>query len=863
MMNLKLTILAGLAYTLTLGSLALGESCLVYKDAHAAVEKRVEDLLGRMTLEEKVGQMCQYTGQGVSKAIRDRIARGEIGSFLHVLTAKQANDLQMEARRGRLGIPILVGIDAIHGNGLHSGATLYPSPIGMASTFDPALVREMHRQTAVEMRADGMHWTFAPNVEIGRDARWGRMGETFGEDTFLVSRMGVAAVEGLQGKLMGGEGVLSTTKHFIAGGEPNAGLNGSPMDLSERKMREVYLPPFEAAVKAGTWTVMPAHNEVNGIPCHAHKQLIEGVLREELGFRGFTVSDWMDIEFLFSRHRIATSMEDAFAKAVEAGVDMHMQGPHFFEAIVSAVKSGRIPEERIDRGVSRILEAKFRLGLFEKDMVDLDVAAATAGNAAHMATSLEAARRSIVLLKNDGILPLAEGKYKTINVIGPNAANHTLLGDWALQQPDEKVWTVFRGLQSLRKDCELVLDDCGGSILKMNRKHIDEAVSKATRADLNILVVGENSLRYAPDKTCGENNDRDNISLPGMQMELLEAVHATGKPMIVILLNGRPLDLCRVQELSSAILEAWEPGSQGGLALAEILWGQVNPSGKLPVTFPRNAGQIPTIYNYRPSQYSRRYVGGRTGALFHFGYGLSYTKFQFDDVRLVKNEILPNESTELHVKVSNTGQRDGEEVVQLYITDEYSSVTLPVKQLRNFVRVHLKKGESRDVCFSITPDDLALLDEKMQKVVEPGQFKVGVGNSSRDSDLKHVNLTVRDAAIPTTKYRYSDLRLDHPEISTRDSARLSVKVENIGASEADVTIPLEITSGTSAPVRKSIRISLKKGEIRDVCFDIANGDLIMSREDLNKPVVEPGTYRLAVGDAARGEDIRSIDLDVH
>lgn len=842
-------------------SMAVGEVPL-YRNPDESISKRVEDLLGRMTLEEKVGQMCQYTGQGVSKDVRDKMARGEIGSFLHVLSAKQANDLQTQARNSRLGIPLLIGIDAIHGNGLHAGSTIYPSPIGMASTFDPGLVKEMHRQTAIEMRTAGMHWTFAPNVEIGRDARWGRMGETFGEDTCLVSNMGVAAVEGLQGKLMGGEGVLSTTKHYIAGGEPNAGLNGAPMDLSERKLREVYLPPFEAAVKAGTWTVMPAHNEVNGVPCHAQKHLIEGVLRGELGFHGFTVSDWMDIEYLFSRHHVATSMDDAFAKAVEAGLDMHMQGPLFFEGIVKAVQSGRIPEERIDRGVRRILESKFRLGLFEKDLVDLAAAEKTSGNPVHMRTSLEAARRSVVMLKNDGILPLSHGQYKKICVIGPNAANHTLLGDWALKQPDEKVCNVFRGIQTVAGDCELVLDDCGGSIVNMNGKHIDAAAAKAAQSDLNIVVVGENSLRYAPGKTCGENNDRDNISLPGRQVELIDAVQAAGKPVIVVLINGRPLDLCKIQQQASAILEAWEPGSQGGLAIAEILWGQVNPSGKLPVTFPRNAGQIPTIYNYRPSQYSRRYAMGPTGALYQFGYGLSYTEFSFDNVRLDKKEISPGESAELKVTVANSGGCDGEEVVQVYVTDEYSSVTLPVKQLKHFKRISLKKGESREVSFTVTPEDLSLLNEAMKKVVEPGKFRIGVGNSSRDGDLKYIDLIVRDSVAFDEKYRYSRLKLDQPEIPVDGQTRLTVHVENIGNSEKEAAIPLTISAASGAPVHKTLNVVLKRGESRDVKLDIVSGDLIISREDLNQPKVEPGVYRISVGDPARNEEVQSIDLKV-
>ncbi|MDR1222552.1 MAG: glycoside hydrolase family 3 protein [Tannerella sp.] len=455
---------------------AAGQTPL-YKDSSQPVEKRVKDLLQRMTLEEKIAQMNQFVGlEHMKKAEKEMsveemkqshatgfypglhssevagmVKKGLIGSFLHVLTVREANFLQSLAQQSRLQIPLLTGIDAIHGNGLHRGATIYPTPIGQAASFDDALVEKASRETALEMRASGMHWTFTPNVEVARDARWGRVGETFGEDPHLVGRMGAATVKGFQtDDYTGHDGiynkVIACAKHFIGGSQPVNGINGAPCDISDRTLQEVFMPPFKACLDAGVYTFMMAHNELNGVPCHASRFLMTDVLRDRWHFKGFVVSDWMDIERLEDYHCVAPTTEEAYLQSVRAGMDMHMHGPGFVEALAEAVRTGKLSEARIDASVSAILEAKFRLGLFEQPIVDEKEASKIIFCPEHQATALEMARKSIVLLKNDGLLPLDRHKYRKILVTGPNADNQTILGDLAFEQPDANITTVLQGL---------------------------------------------------------------------------------------------------------------------------------------------------------------------------------------------------------------------------------------------------------------------------------------------------------------------------------------------------------------------------------------------------------------------------------
>lgn len=677
-----------------------------------------------------------------NKNLSDKVRRGEVGAFLHVMTSDEAVALQEMAQESRLGIPLLLGLDAIHGNALIEGCTVYPTNINMASTFNPALMERIGEETALEMRQRGVFWTFAPNLDIARDARWGRMGETFGEDALLAAEMGKYAIWGLQGRdgEYSGNHVVACAKHLIAGGEPSGGLNAAPMDISERKLRELYLPPFIAAVKeAKVGTVMAAHNEVNGIPCHGNKWLLNYLLRDELGFDGFVVSDWMDIERLHSMHHWVPDSTEAFVVSVESGIDMHMQGDKYFEAVVAAVRSGRIPQSRIDEAAGKILAVKFALGLFEKPVPEIpDV---LEGAEEHRGTALEAARQGLVLLKNDGTLPLKS--LRRIFVTGPNADSQTILGDWAVPQSDDDVITVLDGLKAALPDVSIDTLCFGGKIANVDEKGIRTARHKASAADVNIVVVGDNSQRYSAfGRTCGENCDRDNLDLPGMQQQLLEAVAASGRPTVVVLMSGRALSVGWAKDNANAILNVWEPGQMGGQAIAEVLTGQVNPSGKLPVTVPRNVGQVQTVYNHKHSQYSRQFATSGTGALWPFGFGLGYSSFTYSDASLSKSEIGTSESLKASVTVTNNGPYDGDEVVQLYIRDEYGSVTRPVKELKAFRRISLKNGESAEVGFDITPEMLKCWGADEKWSVEPGDFTVLIGSSSADSDLTPLPLRV-------------------------------------------------------------------------------------------------------------------------
>ena len=743
-----------------------------YKDATLPVEERVEALLSQMTLEEKVGQMSQYCGVEHVRVRDMRIAQkrkkiaanddanayypginadtllrwteeGKIGSYLHVLTVEEANMLQEHAMRSRLGIPLIFGIDAIHGNALAPDNTNYPTNIGLACSFNPDMAYKIARQTAKEMRAMNMHWTFNPNVDVARDGRWGRCGETYGEDTYLVGSMGVASVKGYQGNLDSQDDVLACIKHLIAGSQSVNGSNAAPTDVSERTLREVFLPPYERClteVKAGS--LMTAHNEISGIPCHASKWLMEDVMRGECGFEGFVVSDWMDIERLHNLHAVAENRKEAFYQSIMAGMDMHMHGIYWFDEVIELVREGRIPESRIDESVRRILTAKFRLGLFENPYADVEQGAKVRLCEEHRQTALEAARQSIVLVKNDGILPLDVRKYKRVMVTGVNADDQGILGDWSSKQRPENVTTILEGLREVAPQTEFVFVDQGVYPNKMKQEKVDEAVRKSRTADLNIVVVGEQGARYMKGRTCGENRDRANIELLGLQEELVRRVAASGKPTIMVVVAGRPQNVEWADENLPAILYAWEPGMYGGQAVAEILYGKVNPSAKMSMTIPRGSGQIGVYYNYKPSHYFHKYLDQNPYPLYHFGYGLSYTTFEYSDLALSTEKISADGTVDVEVTITNTGERDGVEIAQLYIRDCYSSVTRPVKELKDFARVELKAGESKLVKFTITPDKLQFYNADMQRIVEPGEFKVMVGSSSRDEDLMTASFVV-------------------------------------------------------------------------------------------------------------------------
>ena len=766
----KIIVLSVFLFTNMMIQALENNSNIVYKNSSMPVEQRVKDLMNRMSLQEKVGQMCQFVGiehmrkteetyKGKVKENNDAngfyknlsidnliqlTENGLVGSFLHVVTPEESNYLQTLALKSHLGIPLIIGIDAIHGDALCSGATVYPSPISQASSFDTDLVEKMSRQTAEEMRASGAQWTFTPNIDIARDPRWGRIGETYGEDPYLVTRMGVATILGFQGKdFTGNDKVLACAKHLIAGGQPINGTNASPMDVSERTLREVHLPPYMAAIReAGVFSIMAAHNEINGIPCHANSWLMTDIIRKEYNFKGFVVSDWMDIERMVSIHHYLSNINDAYFESVTAGIDMHMHGPDFAESIISAVKQGKMPEERVNEACRKILEAKFRLGLFEHPLIDVKNARKVFFNDEHKQTALKSAEESIVLLKNNGLLPLDFSKYKKVLVTGPNANSHAILGDWALKQPEQNVITVLKGLQEILPADKISFVDCGTDVREYNSNLIS-AVSKAAQScDLAIVAVGENPLRYETNKTSGENVDRQTLNLLGNQEELIRKLQESGIPVVVVLVGGRPLTISKIAETVPALIQAWEPGSFGGRAIAKILTGKVNPSAKLPVSIPRAEGQIQMIYNHKKSQYYHPYIDGPSTALFDFGFGLSYTKFQFDSLSVSKTAFSKTESVEVSISLKNTGKYAGTEVVQLYIQDIYSSPTRPVKELKDFRRVTLNPGETKRLSFSIAPEKFAFFDKQMKFGIEPGDFEIMIGSSSQDKDLLKKIITI-------------------------------------------------------------------------------------------------------------------------
>ena len=747
----------------------------LYLDSSKSHIDRLNDLMSRMTLEDKVYQMNQFVGldhmrkaekdlspedlvnndaQGFYKGVFSNdvmkmTQEGKIGSFLHVLTAEEGNLLQELANESRLKIPILIGIDAIHGNALFNGATVYPSPITLASTWSDDFLFDVGRQTALEMRATGSHWAFTHNIDVLRDPRWGRVGETFGEDPYMVGNLGASMIKGFQlNDFTGTNKVIACAKHMIAGSEPINGLNASPMDVSMRTLKEVYLPPYKKAIDAGVYSIMAAHNELNGVPCHMSSWLMTDLFRKDWGFDGFYVSDWMDIERIETLHHVASSLKEASYLAVNAGMDMHMHGVDFPEAVIELVKEGTLPISRVNEACSKILMAKFKLGLFENRFVDIEKIPENIFTPEHKFTALETARKGIVLLKNSNLLPLNKvKKSKKILVTGPNANNQSILGDWHAAQPDENVTTIFEGIKDLgeSKGYDVSFFDSGDNIRKISNKNIQTTLDASKDADYVIVVVGDNSMRYKwKDKTAGENMARAELNLAGKQLELVRSLKEINNNVIVVYVNGKPISEPWIQNNIPSIIEAWEPGNLGGKAVAEIIFGDINPSGKLPLTVPRSVGQLQMIYNHKPSQYFHKYAFEKNKPLYEFGYGLSYTKFKYSNPKLLNTSFDDDSNIKVEVAVTNIGKMDGDEIVQLYIRDNVSSATRPVKELKGYKRINLKVGETKNVVFEITPESLAFYDIDMNYVVEPGTFKIMTGSSSHFKSLKTVELTIEN-----------------------------------------------------------------------------------------------------------------------
>ncbi len=712
-----------------------------YKDARRPISERVEDLLSRMTLAEKVGQMCQMNGrEDANRWLREHHA----GSFLHML-GDETNALQRLAADTRLGIPVLFGIDAIHGHAFWPMSTVFPTQLALSCTWNPQLVEEVGRITATEVAHTGVHWTFSPVLGVARDLRWGRVGETFGEDPYLVGVLGSALVRGYQGETLSDpETIAACGKHYAGYSGTQGGRDSSEADLSERAMRSIYLRPFRAAVEAGCATLMAGYHAVDGTPCSANRWLLTDVLRKEWGFNGFVVSDWKNAEHMKDEQRVSPDLTDAAWRLVSAGNDMAMNTPGFTELIVGLIERGELDETLVDQAVRNILRLKFELGLFDENRYpDLKKGPELIGCAAHRAVALESACQSMVLLKNkDAFLPLRDD-LKRIAVVGPNTDDpQAQLGDWVLwsgqlgedvglpERARKSVVTVLDGIRARARDGSIVDYARGCDVLEPGVEGVPEAAALAGDADVVIAVVGDALAQI------GERRDRANLDLSGGQQALLEAVRNTGTPLVVVLVSSKPLTIPWVAEHAQAVLAAWNPGLEGGTAVAEILFGDRNPSAKLTVSFPYHVGQQPVYYNLIPGWHGeQKHVDMPPEPLFPFGYGLSYTRFSYSNLQLSSRTLTEGETLHLAVDVENVGDRAGVEIVQLYVNDLFSSVTTPLKELQGFARVDLAPGETKRIQLSLAYEQLALVNAELQTVVEPGTFEVMVGGSSRDEDL--------------------------------------------------------------------------------------------------------------------------------
>jgi beta-glucosidase len=696
------------------------------------VEQRINSLLSGMTLEEKLGQLQQLDGEANGNFRPEHpemIRKGQLGSTLNVRGAVRTNQLQKIAiEESRLKIPILFGFDVIHGY-----RTVFPIPLGEAASWDPASVELAASIAAAESRAAGVHWTFAPMVDIARDPRWGRIAEGSGEDPFLGSVLARARVRGFQGPdYSAADKVLACAKHWVAYGAAEAGRDYNTTDLSERTLREIYFPPFKAAVDAGVGTFMSAFNSLNGVPTSANPFTLTKVLREEWKFDGFVVSDYTSVEELM-KHGIAGEGGSAAREALSAGVDMEMVSRLYNKHGADLIKNGQLSQQTVDEAVRRILRIKFRLGLFDKPYADEVRERAEVFSQKNVAAARQIAARSLVLLKNNGVLPFNK-QVRSIALIGPLAdTQKEMLGSWTGDGRTEDAITLLQGVKTKvpqakinhAKGCEVICDTNEG---------FAAAVQTAKDSDVVILAVGEAA------EMSGEAASRASLDLPGRQLELVQAVQAAGKPTVVVLMNGRPLTIPWLAENSPAILETWFAGTQAGNAIADVLFGDVNPGGKLPVTFPRAVGQVPIYYNHlntgRPpdvqNKYTSKYLDITWTPLYPFGHGLSYTQFRITNLQLSSSNISTSGSVTVTVDVENVGQRAGDEVVQLYIRDMVASVSRPVKELKGFQRITLARGEKRQVRFQLGVEHFSFWNREMKYVVEPGEFKVMVGPNSVD-----------------------------------------------------------------------------------------------------------------------------------
>ena len=753
----------------------MGQKKLPYKDPSLSVEERVSDLLSRMTLEEKIGQMrCtlawnyyEIDGNKVvpSESFKKDIAEGNIGMLWATyradpwtqkslsnglnpeLAAKAGNALQRYVmEHTRLGIPLFLAEEAPHGH-MAIGTTVFPTGLGLAATWSTEAAEAMGRVVGKEVRLQGGHISYGPVLDLSRDPRWSRVEESMGEDPVLTGEMGAALVRGLGGgDLSKPYSTLATLKHFIAYGTTEGGQNGNQSIVGQRDLLQNFFPPFKKVIDAGALSIMTSYNSLDGIPSSASRDLYTDLLRRQWGFKGFVVSDLYSIDGIWETHHVAKSRQEAGIMALQAGVDEDLGGKAFGE-LADAVRKGLVSESEIDVACGRILTKKFEMGLFDHPYVDVK-AAKEVGSKAHEAIALEAARKLVTLLKNQNhILPLR--KDIRVAVIGPNADNvYNMLGDYTSPQPDDKVKTILTGIRSKLPEANVSYVK-GCAVRDTAHCDIAAAVEAARQADVVIVAVGGSSardfktsykatgaaeadIRSVSDMDCGEGYDRATLSLLGRQQELLETLHRTGKPMVVVYIEGRPMDKSWAAAHADALLTAYYPGQEGGQAIADVLFGDVNPAGRLPISVPAHIGQLPVYYNKR-APLPHNYVEMTAKPLYAFGYGLSYTTFGYANLQIKK---AGKNLFKVSLDVTNTGDCNGEEVVQLYLHDQVASVVQPVMQLKHFARVAIAKGETRKIEFTITEEDLRIINRDMQSVVEPGDFEVMVGAASDDIRLR-------------------------------------------------------------------------------------------------------------------------------
>lgn len=704
-------------------------------DKARPVTERLDCLMRQMSRREKIGQMTQLDArQNPERWIRD----WAVGSFLHTMGEKNAH-LQQLAAETRLGIPLIFGIDAIHGHAFYAGATVFPTQLALSCSWNSELAEAVACVTARDVRASGVHWTFSPVLCMARDLRWGRVDETFGEDPLLIAELAEAMVRGYQGEKIGDpERILACAKHFAGYSETRGGRDSTEADLTERRLHSEFLPPFERVARAGCATFMTAYQAIDGVPCTTNRKLLTELLKNQWGLQGFVVTDWNNIGSLHTLQRTCATMEEAAAAGVEAGNDMIMQTPDFPEAAMRAAENGELSDRRIDDACRRILKLKFQLGLFDGPAPPTPPVHLQPGRPEDRELALEAACQSLVLLKNENqLLPLNAGNIRNLAVIGPNADDvQAQLGDWAYGSgqaefnvegcPREQISTVLDGIRRhLSPECH-VHSARGCDTIAPDTTEIADAAKLAAQADVVILVLGD-ALPLI-----GEGHDRADLNLSDAQQQLLDAVLAGGTPVVLILISSKPLTIARAARTTPAIIQAFNPGMCGGEAIAAILFGDRNPCGKLSISVPHHVGQQPVCYRQPPGWHGERYVDLPKGPLFAFGFGLSYTRFEYTNLNI---HPIVADNVPFSVDLTNVGEREGVEIVQAYVNDLFSSVTTPEKELKLFRRVTLKPGESRHLDFSLPIKDLALINAAGDKVVEPGEFELMIGGSSRDEDL--------------------------------------------------------------------------------------------------------------------------------